>query len=117
MSLLLIDEASHVADVMYNSLRPMLAVGAGDLWIMSTPNGKRGFFYECWAHGEEWQRHSVPATACPRIPAAFLAEERRAMGESWFAQEYMCQFLDDGNGWFSRDLIEGALSDDEPLCV
>ena len=29
----------------------MLAVGDGDLWLMSTPCGKRGFFYEAWEHG------------------------------------------------------------------
>jgi hypothetical protein len=28
----------------------------------------------------------------PRIPAAFLEEERRALGESWYRQEYCCSF-------------------------
>jgi hypothetical protein len=28
---------------MYTCPRPMLAVGEGDLWLMSTPNGQRGF--------------------------------------------------------------------------
>ena len=51
VSLLLIDEAARVEDVMYKSLRPMLAVGDGDLWLMSTPYGKRGFFYDAWQHG------------------------------------------------------------------
>ncbi len=46
VSLLLIDEAARVQDAMYKALRPMLAVGDGDLWLMSTPYGKRGFFYE-----------------------------------------------------------------------
>ena len=43
--MLLIDEAARVPDAMYKALRPMLAVGDGDLWLMSTPYGKRGFFY------------------------------------------------------------------------
>ncbi len=51
VSLLLIDEAARVEDAMYKALRPMLAVGDGDLWLMSTPCGKRGFFYEAWEHG------------------------------------------------------------------
>jgi hypothetical protein len=115
VSLLLIDEASRVSDAMYKSLRPMLAVGNGDLWLMSTPYGKRGFFYDAWAHGDGWERHSAPATACPRIPPTFLEEERSAMGQAWFAQEYLCEFIDDGGGWFSREVVEAALSDDEPL--
>jgi hypothetical protein len=77
VSLLLIDEASRVDDAMYKALRPMLAVGRGDLWLMRTPCGKRGFFYECWEHeGAEWFRVAVPATECPRIPAEFLEKER-----------------------------------------
>ena len=51
VSLLMIDEASRVKDAMYTALRPMLAVADGDLWLMSTPNGKQGFFYEAWEHG------------------------------------------------------------------
>ena len=51
VSMLLIDEAARVQDATYKSLRPMLAVGKGDLWLMSTPRGQRGFFYEYSVHG------------------------------------------------------------------
>ena len=62
ISLVLIDEASRVDDALYKSLRPMLAVGGGDLWLLSTPYGKRGFFYDCWEHGgSSWFRIAVPA--------------------------------------------------------
>jgi len=44
VSLLLIDEAARVDDELYRAMRPVLAVCNGDLWLMSTPNGKRGFF-------------------------------------------------------------------------
>jgi hypothetical protein len=117
VSLMLIDEASRVDDEMYKALRPMLAVGGGDLWMMSTPYGRRGFFYETWSHGgAEWQRVSVPATECPRIPAEFLEEERRTMGAQWFEQEYLCQFVDSGASVFGRDAVERAMEDDlEPL--
>jgi hypothetical protein len=116
VSLLMIDEAARVSDEVYKSLRPMLAVGGGDLWLMSTPWGQRGFFYEVWAHGGETsERHTVKATECPRILADFLEEERRALGGTWFAQEYLCEFIDNGTEWFGRGMVEGALSGDEPL--
>jgi terminase large subunit-like protein len=112
VSLLLIDEAARVEDAMYKALRPMLAVGQGDLWLMSTPFGKRGFFYESWEHGGPgWLRVSVPATECPRIPGEFLEEERAQMGGLWFRQEYLCEFVDGGAGVFGRDLVENALDD------
>src|SRR5579864_9723145 len=49
-SLLLIDEAARVDDRLYRTMRPSLAATNGDLWIMSTPWGKRGFFWEEWEH-------------------------------------------------------------------
>ena len=58
----------------------MLAVGDGDLWMMSTPWGQRGFFHRTWMEGgDEWFRVSVKATECPRIPAEYLDAERREM--------------------------------------
>ncbi len=117
VSLLLIDEAAQVEDGTYKMLRPMIAVSDGDLWLLSTPYGKRGFFYECWEHGgNEWTRFRVKATECPRIPAEFLEEERREMGASWFGQEYMTEFIDNGEAVFGRDVVERALDENvKPL--
>jgi hypothetical protein len=114
--LLLIDEAARVADAMYKALRPMLAVADGDLWMMSTPCGKQGFFYETWqSGGPAWHRISVPATECPRISKAFLDEELKATGSTSFRQEYLCEFADNSRHRFNRDLIRATLRDIEPL--
>src|SRR5438445_2775179 len=48
VTLLVIDEAARVPDDLYRSVRPMLAVSRGRLVCLSTPFGKRGFFYEAW---------------------------------------------------------------------
>jgi hypothetical protein len=116
VSLMLIDEAARVPDAMYKALRPMLAVRNGDLWLMSTPYGQRGFFYEAWAHGgEQWKRISVSAMECSRIPSEFLEEEQMVLGSKWFAQEYMCTFVDNGTNWFGRELVDGSMVDSERL--
>jgi hypothetical protein len=116
VSLLVIDEAARVADALYTALRPSLAVVDGDLWMMSTPNGKQGFFFETWeSGGKEWHRVSVPATECPRIPKPFLEEELRALGGASYRQEYMCEFAHDGRRMFDRELVRGALRDVAPL--
>jgi hypothetical protein len=115
VSLLLIDEAARVADAMYKALRPMLAVADGDLWMMSTPCGKQGFFYETWqSGGPAWHRISVPATDCPRISKAFLDEELKATGSTSFRQEYLCEFADNSRQMFNRDLLQAMLRDIEP---
>jgi hypothetical protein len=117
VSLLLIDEAARVEDAVYKALRPSLATSNGDLWLMSTPYGKRGFFYETFERGgAAWKRVSVPATKCPRISPEFLEEEREEMGPLWFQQEYLCEFVDNGTEVFGRALVEGALDDElEPV--
>lgn len=108
-SLLLIDEASRVEEDTFNALTPFLADGTGDLWLMSTPFRKRGFFYRIWQHGgPEWCKIRVPATECPRISRAFL-ERERANQRGNFDMEYMCEFREDGLSVFSRDLVERAI--------
>jgi hypothetical protein len=93
VDLLIIDEAARVPDDLYRAVRPMLAVSNGRLICLSTPYGKRGFFYQAWANGgPEWHRVEVPAGNVPRITADFLDDERRNLGESWFRQEYCCSF-------------------------
>jgi hypothetical protein len=116
VSLLVVDEAARVPDAMYQAVKPMLAVANGDLWLMSTPYGKRGFFYEEWASARGWDRLAVPATECARISGAFLAEERESVGEEWFRQEYLCEFVDVGGAFFDRDTIERAFTEEiQPL--
>src|SRR5262249_39437155 len=88
VALLLIDEAARAPDALYYAVRPMLAVSQGRLVALSTPFGKRGWFHEEWQGTAAWQRVRITAEQCPRIPRAFLEEERRSLGERWFAQEY-----------------------------
>ena len=109
--LLLVDEASRVPDDLYFSVRPMLAVSGGRLVTLSTPFGTRGWWYEAWRGVEAWERYEVQAEECPRIPAAFLAEERRTLGEWWYRQEYGCEFLDAQTAAFRSADIEAAVKE------
>ncbi len=111
-TLIVEDEASRVDDALYFSIRPMLAVKSGRLILMSTPFGKRGHFWSEWDTGTTWQRVEVPATAVPRISKEFLEEERRAMGDWWFSQEYMCEFRESTDSVFSHESIMRAVRSD-----
>jgi hypothetical protein len=108
-SLIVEDEASRVSDDLYRAVRPMLATSGGRLILMSTPFGKRGHFWDVWSEGgAEWERVKVPATSCPRISPAFLAEEQNSLGAWWFAQEYGCEFIDAVSSAFTWDMIHVA---------
>jgi hypothetical protein len=109
--LLVVDEGTRVSSDLYLAIRPMLAVSGGRLLALSTPFGTRGWWYEAWRSNEPWERYEVPATQCPRISRAFLEEERRTMGEWWFAQEYECKFLDAETQPFRREDVDRAFEE------
>ena len=110
VDLLVIDEAARVPADLYLAVRPMLAVSGGRLAALSTPWGTRGWWHDAWVSAEPWERWRVPATECPRVPAAFLEEERRTLGEFWFAQEYMCEFREAQTQAFRREDVERAVT-------
>lgn len=110
--LLLVDEASRVPDSVYHSARPMVAVSAGRIVLMSTPFGRRGFFWHAYDQEKQWERYIVPAERCPRISSEMLEEELAVMGEITFEQEYMCKFTEPEGQYFSDSLIEGAFRAD-----
>ena len=115
-SMVILDEAARVPDALIAAARPSLAVTNGRLIALSTPAGKRGWYFLEWVNGEGWERSRVLASECPRIAPEFLADELRSLGPRVFAQEYECEFFDPDTAAFSSELIEAALvADIEPL--
>jgi hypothetical protein len=118
VDLLILDEAARIEDALYDAVRPMLAVsrstgGGGRLAALTTPWGKRGWFYEAWTDdSQDWERIKITANDCPRITEDFLAQERDELGSWRFQQEYLCQFTDTEDQFFRTDAIEAAASHD-----
>jgi hypothetical protein len=109
--LLIVDEAAQVQDATYYAMRPTLATRTdARVWLLSTPWGKRGFYYREWTEGKAWRRVRVPAAECPRIAPEYLAEERRVLGEWWFKQEYECEFVDPGDAIFGHERVMQAIT-------
>src|SRR5262249_6558041 len=75
VNLLVIDEAARVRDDLYRSVRPMLAVSRGRLVALSTPFGRRGWFYQEWSGGGPWKPVQGTWRACPPIPPQFSAHQ------------------------------------------
>ena len=94
----------------------MLAVSGGRIVLLSTPFGKRGFFYSEWTDGQDWQKVKITAEQCPRINAEWLERERQMIGDWWYLQEYFCEFVETNDQVFSYDDIQAALDPTlEPL--
>ncbi len=116
-NLLIIDEAARVSDEVYSAITPLIAATRGHLWLLSTPRGKRGFFYRestarhaaNHATALPWLRLSAPAAgprASGRLPAEFLAAEQSRKTSQQFAEEYLCDFTTAERHVFAEDLIE-----------
>lgn len=110
----IVDEAARVPDELMASIRPILATSNGRLIALSTPAGKRGWFHGIWTEGADWERTLITAADCPRISEDFLRDELRELGPTRYAEEYLCEWLDDALSVFSLDLITAAVSDDFP---
>lgn len=121
VSLLIVDEAARVPDDLYMATRPMLAVSGGRLVLLSTPFGKRGFFHHEWTEAPRsagWKRVKVLARECPRIDPDWLERERQAIGDWWYRQEYLCEFVETDDQVFRYDEIMAAFTSDvRPLFV
>jgi hypothetical protein len=112
--LVIIDEAARVEDDLLQAVRPMMAVakGGGRLIALSTPFGRRGWYYEAWTNGGEvWDRTRVPASECPRISEEFLTEELKELGAQRFAEEYSLEFIDADAAVFPSAIIDAAFTD------
>ena len=114
VKLLIVDEAAFVGDDTMAAVRPMLAVSSGRMLAMSTPFGRRGWFFEA-SKSREWRVTTVTAAECPRISPEFLEAERNALGDWRYRQEYQCEFVDIAGLMFSSDDIGAIFADQADL--
>lgn len=114
IDLLVGEEAAYIPECVWTAVKPMLAVskqtrGLGWEFLLSTPFGKGGYFYNATLDEDYLQIH-VSSESCPRISRDFLAKERRRMSKTEYAQEYLGEFVDDFNQFFSTDLIKSRMT-------
>jgi hypothetical protein len=112
-ALIVIDEAAHASDGLIGSTLPMLATrDDGRLLVLSTPNGKLGWYFESWTNDESWEKTLVTWKDCPRISEDNVAFFRRTMGELLYQQEFECNFLDQAESVFPLHLIDSAFTEE-----
>jgi Terminase large subunit, T4likevirus-type, N-terminal len=110
VKLAILDEAARIEDDLLQAIRPMLATTNGSLVALTTPAGKRGWFFEAWHGDGDWHRVRVPASECPRISKEFLEDEKKELGAMRFSEEYELEFVDDETAAFPHDIISAAFT-------
>jgi hypothetical protein len=109
-ALLILEEAAEIPDELFHAVMPMMATARrGKIIALSTPKGKRGFFWNLWQGGDGWKHTQITVNDCPRITAEWI-EERKANTPAWiWQQEYECEFVDTDTQVFSSFLLQRML--------
>jgi hypothetical protein len=116
ISLLILDEAARIPDDLYYSVRPFLLVSRGRLIALSTPFGKRGWFFEEWCGPDDWERYQVDAYQCSRFTAGQL-EREKSKGSRYFNQEFLGEFTEATDAYFSAASLDAAFAPNETRSV
>lgn len=111
--LVVLDEAAFAPEPLFRAISPSLGATDGALHMLSSPNGRQGYFFEAFEGNatDVFRTLRVSHRECPRITAEFLAAERIALGELYFRQEYDAEFITPYGAFFGfsaiRNLEEG----------
>jgi phage FluMu gp28-like protein len=91
---------------------PTIAGREGRLSLISTPKGKRGWFYEAWT-GDVFSKHEVHYTLAPHITKTDLEGMRASLSPLEWEQEMELRFLDELNALFPYETILACVEDYE----
>lgn len=102
-ALWIVDDAAMVdglEEIVEQAIRPALADMAGELWLLSTPQG-RGYFHDAFLLGQSsergWASWQEPTISNPHIRSEDVDLAKDMMMESAFRQEYLADFLIDAD--------------------
>lgn len=114
IDMLIADEAAYIPETVWNAVIPMIAVskklrGMGHIVLLSTPFGKGGYFHSSFTDPDFKSWH-VSSEDCWRITKSFLKKEKERMTKAEYRQEYMGEFCDEWNQFFSTDLIKKCMT-------
>jgi hypothetical protein len=101
----------------------MLATTGGDIILISTPHGRKGFFYESYNNSEMFKIWHINSeenlrdrtisstwTELQRSKAiGFIESEKRRMSKREYGQEYLGQFIEDLNQFYPDEIIRKSM--------
>ena len=114
IDLLIADEAAYIPQTVWLAVTPMIAVsretrGLGYMVLLSTPFGKGGYFYQSFTD-KDFRAWHVSSEDCKRIPKDFLRKEKLRMTKAEYRQEYLGEFTDEWNQFFSTELLKRQMT-------
>ena len=111
LSLLIVDEAAFIRgfEDIWTGLWPTISTG-GRAFILSTPNGVGGAYYDTWVGAESGQNNfnpiKLPWYIHPEHDEAWFKEETKGFSKRKIAQEMLCDFLSSGDTFLQPEDLE-----------
>lgn len=92
----------------YNALHPNVAnIPTADFIMESTPNGRRGFFWENWSENSEYTKITQDYTvSLGKLLTPEFIESEKKNPKIDFRQEYCCDFTTSNTAAFDRDKVD-----------
>ena len=104
-NIIIIDEAAFVNERVWSAITPIISVSHGKMILLSTPHGRKGYYYNCFSDKDYTSFH-VSALDCPRHTKEFLDKAEARMTKVEFATEYLGEFIDELREYFTDEWIE-----------
>jgi hypothetical protein len=114
--LVILDEAAFAPEQLFVAITPSLAATNGAMHMLSSPNGRQGYFFES-VEGEArdvYRSLRVPYYECPRITEGTVAREKIALGDIYFRQEYLAEFVTPQGAFFGFSAIQNLEMEEDP---
>jgi hypothetical protein len=124
--IMIVDEAAKQGKYFWASVRPIILMNAGEVWLGSTPFGKQGYFWEMFNEAYNIKnpeaRFKVFYTTTEKVVQEreitpdwteahkekvlkILEQDKRTMSRIEFAQEYQGLFMEDLCQFFTDEMI------------
>ena len=104
----IVDEVAKIRNfnqALNQTIRPCLSDFMGDLFLLSTPKGKTGAWYDVCQSAqlkENWAYFEMPTSTNPYIPKEEIVAAKNDLPDNEFRQEYLATFVDfTDSSWFT----------------
>lgn len=111
-NMVIVDEAAFIENGDYifeQVIEPMTMETDGSIMLLSTPNGRRGFFYESFKN-KHWNSYQFDYRANPNNTELKMEIKRSSMTRLAFMSEYEAKFITSKSAYFNVNEIGRAFS-------
>lgn len=100
------DQLSNGEDIWYNVIQPITKARCKKIIMISTPAGKRGFFYQHYMRALEGKKGYAQMKRTiyddSLVDEEYIEDQKAGTPEKIFQQEYECVFLDSSISFFEN---------------